>query len=100
MNMSYCRYRNTLNAMTDCANDLEERCNGDAADMLDHEEFEAACQLALQAQRLINLIRKTGTFDTDQDLTSDQIHDAIAAIDEDACEQRKIEEGYSNMEQA
>ena len=28
-NMSYCRWRNTLNDLEDCAQDLEDRINGD-----------------------------------------------------------------------
>lgn len=90
MNMSYCRYRNTLTDLRDCVSDLEERCNGDAADHLSREEFEALCQIALQAQRLTNMIRERGTFDTDQDLTSDEIHDVIANIDQHACDQSEI----------
>lgn len=86
MNMSYCRHQNTLTDLRDCANDLEERCNGDAEEMLSREEFEALVQIAVQARRILRTIQQHGEHDTDQELTDNQIYDTLAVIDEHACD--------------
>lgn len=84
MNMSYCRYRNTLTDLGDCASDIEERINGGATDELSREEFEAACQLLRRAQSMLGAIREAVDVYGEADLTLDQIRDGLAKIEEGA----------------
>lgn len=86
MNMTYCRYQNTLTDLRDCVQDIEERTEGGAAEMLSREEFEALAQIAIQAQHLLGLIRERATFRSNEDLSSDEIHDILANIDQHACD--------------
>ena len=41
MNMSYCRYRNTLTDMRDCINDAVEHINEEAEWVVDDDEIKA-----------------------------------------------------------
>lgn len=86
MNMSYCRHQNTLTDLRDCANDLANRIEGEACEMLSREEFEALCQIAVQARRILTTLHKHAGYDTDAELTDDQIYDTLAEIDEHACD--------------
>lgn len=81
-NMSYCRYRNTLTDLRDCADDLEQRAGGMAADELSREEFEAACRLLARAQSMLGTIRNAVDVYGEADLTLDQIRDGLAKIEQ------------------
>jgi hypothetical protein len=92
MNMSYCRYRNTLHDLGDCASDIEERIDGGAADELSREEFEAACRLIEQANDLVATIREYAGLDDDEELTLDGIRSALADIEEAALRYAEAED--------
>lgn len=71
-NMSYCRYRNTLRDLGDCADDMEERLHPrfsqDDNDMpcspLSKEEAHAAKKLLLKCLDIVNLaMEETGIED-------------------------------------
>lgn len=84
MNMSYCRYQNTANDLSDCKEDLNERASGVARDELSREEFEAACSIIRIAQSMIGTIRNAIDIYGEADLTLDQIRDGLAKIEEGA----------------
>ena len=83
-NMSYCRYRNTLTDLGECASDIEDRINGCAKDELSREEFEAACHLIDQANDLVMAVREYAGLEDDEELTLDGIRSALAEIEEEA----------------
>jgi hypothetical protein len=79
MNMTYCRYQNTLTDLRDCVSDLDQRTDGEADGYLSLEEFEAACEIVLQAQRLIALVAGRAAFS--ETMTSDEVREILTDID-------------------
>jgi hypothetical protein len=51
-NQSYCRFRNTLGDLRDCAEDLDAGCLDDKVEPLSDEERRAAMQLLKLCARL------------------------------------------------
>ena len=84
MNMSYCRWQNTLNDLHDCAGDLNDRHNGEAREELSQEEFEAACRLLQKTQGMLSTIRNAVDIYGEGDLTLDEIRDGLAKIETEA----------------
>lgn len=72
-NMSYCRFRNTLNDFDDCASKVEEIINGDVDEALSREEFIAAVRLVQAAADLIDIVKDAAGVDAEDDLTREQI---------------------------
>lgn len=77
-NMSYCRHRNTLADLRDCASDIEDRIAGDTDDELSREEFEAACRLIETANDLVTLVRESIGLGDDEELSIDRIRSLMA----------------------
>ena len=63
-NMSYCRFRNTLNDLMDCLHALEE----DGVEGLSREEREAAEDLYATAKRLVDAYETALSDETEREM--------------------------------
>lgn len=84
-NMSYCQWQNTKLAMEQCLQDLEQRIEGTAEDELSRDEFEAAVECALLAQRLMGAITDHDHSSRDIDeLEPDDFRTVLAELESDS----------------
>jgi hypothetical protein len=76
MNMSYCRFQNTLTDLRDCKNALEEILGNDTdteVDALSRDEEEAAIDLISLANDIVLMIRENLGLGDRDDLTDSDI---------------------------
>ncbi|WP_447983819.1 hypothetical protein [Nitrospira sp. Nam74] len=75
MNMSYCRFRNTLTDLRDCEEALEALFAGEV-NPLSEEELRAARNLATVCQRIVDRIAEETNVPV-EDLTESKMNSAI-----------------------
>ncbi len=93
MNMSYCRFQNTLAAFKECTEDIGDMMEG-RSEALSREERRACCQLAEEALTFLQLLCQAspnadwqdddGTTIEDYDISDDAIESSVNAICETA----------------
>lgn len=82
MNMSYCRFENTLNDLRDCAGALEELFSADedtGATPLSRSEELAAILLVDKANDIVQMVRENLGLKDDEELRSEAIAEYISS---------------------
>lgn len=81
-NMSYCRFRNTLAALRDCASVLDSLLNdpahGEDAAALSDEELAAAVNLGLECLGIVEGLAMVASNGSIDDLTQDGVRLALS----------------------
>lgn len=78
MNMSYCRYRNTLNDLRDCINEAMLHIRGEAEYKVSPEEITAFRQMVYNMHEF--LAYEVGCIDEDGNLDEDALEKACEAM--------------------
>ena len=89
MNMSYCRFRNTLQDFQDCLNVLDD--NYELAN-LSKDERDAFIELAVSAQDFAARIKELSFVDSDKEYLPYEIESMLDAIDSEKEEESDDEE--------
>ncbi len=85
MNMSYCRYRNTLNDLRDCINDVTEHIREEAEYKVSSEEINAFRQMVYDFHEL--MAYEIGCIDDDGNLDEDALEKACEAMSKEYSEE-------------
>jgi hypothetical protein len=76
MNMSYCRWRNTLTDLRDCKGDLDDRRSRAEREPLSNEELQAAKSLLALAMEMVSDIARDMNISEDELIDSPNILDS------------------------
>ena len=76
MNMSYCRWQNTLTDLVACSNDLDDRRNRAEREPLSNEELRAAKRLLELAMEMVSKIAGDMNISEDELINSPNILDS------------------------
>jgi len=78
MNMSYCRWRNTLNDLRDCINDATDHINEEAEYKVSPEEINAFKNMMYEAYEF--MAYTAGIIGSDGELDDDALERACEAL--------------------